>query len=70
MYYINVDINKKYSTANGCKDKSLPLEERKYIFKHPIYFAGNSKRWSGGMFFLDYEYDGKSYGKIYKLKMS
>ena len=70
MYYINGDVNEKYSTSKGCSDKSLPLEERQYIFKHPIYFAGDSKRWGGGMAFLDYEHDGKCYGKIYKLKMS
>ena len=70
MYYINGDVNEKYSTSKGCSDKSLPLEERQYIFKHPIYFAGYSKRWGGGMAFLDYEHDGKCYGKIYKLKMS
>ena len=71
MYYINGDINGKYSTTNGCNDKSEPIEQRKYIFKCPIYFAGNSKRWDGGGFaFLDYEHNGKSYGKIYKLKMS
>ncbi len=71
MYYINGDANEKYSTINGCEDKSLPIEEKQYIFECPIYFAGNSKRWGGGGFaFLDYEHKGKSYGKIYKLKMS
>lgn len=71
MYYINGDASGKYSTINGCIDKSEPVEERKYIFECPIYFAGNSKKWGGGGFtFLDYEHKGKSYGKIYKLKMS
>lgn len=71
MYYINGDKNGKYSTVNGCNDKSLPLEARQYIFKCPIYFAGNSEKWCGGGFaFLDYENHGKSYGKIYKIKMS
>lgn len=70
MYYINGDKYEKYSTIKGCEDKSLPIEEKQFIFKCPIYFAGNSKRWGGGMAFLDYENSGKSYGKIYKLKMS
>lgn len=71
MYYINGDKDEKYSTINGCNDKTLPLEERQYIFECPIYFAGNSKKWCGGGFaFLDYEHYGRSYGKIYKLKMS
>lgn len=69
MYYINGD--EKYSTVEGCTDKSLPEEERQYIFECPIYFAGTSKKWGGGGFaFLDYEHSGKSYGKIYKIKMS
>lgn len=69
MYYINGD--EKYSTVDGCTDKSLPVEERQYIFECPIYFAGESKKWGGGGFaFLDYEQNGKSYGKIYKIKMS
>lgn len=71
MYYINGDINEKYSTFDGCSDKSLPVEQKPYIFECPIYFAGNSKKWNGGGFaFLDYEHNGKSYGKVYKLKMS
>lgn len=70
MYYINGDEEKKYSSSDGCKDKTEPLEERKYIFKCPIYFAGRSRRWGGGIAFLDYEKKGKSYGKIYKVKMS
>lgn len=70
MYYINGDINEKYGTINGCVDKSKPIEEKKYIFKCPIYFAGTSKRWGGGMAFLDYENNGLAYGKIYKIKMS
>ena len=36
MYYINGDISEKYSTINGCVDKSKPIEEKKYIFKCPI----------------------------------
>ena len=67
MMYIN---GGKYATEEGCQDKSEPLEYRKYIFDHPIYFAGESRKWTGGMAFLDYENEGKSYGKIYKIKMS
>ena len=70
MYYINGDTKGKYSTVNGCEDKSEPIEERKYIFECPIYFADNRKRWGGGVAFLDYEHKGKSYGKLYKIKMN
>ena len=69
MYYINGDRNGKYSSKNGCTDKTYPSEEKKYIFECPIYFAGESKKWGGGMAFLDYEHRGKAYGKIYKIKM-
>lgn len=58
----------KYASKTGCKDKSEPLAYRRYIIKHPIYFAGESKKWTGGMAFLDYRSFGKSYGKIYKIK--
>ncbi|MBR2996905.1 hypothetical protein IKF33_00475 [Candidatus Saccharibacteria bacterium] len=71
MCYINGDKSGKYSSATGCVDKKRPAEERKYIFNHPIYFAGVSKKWGGGgMAFLDYKNKGKSYGKIYKIKTS
>lgn len=70
MHYINGDKTGKLSSKDGCKDKSLPLEARAYTFKCPIYFAGESRRWTGGMAFLDYEAEGESYGKIYKIKMN
>ncbi len=69
MIYINGDKNNKLGSVLGCKDKSKPLDEKPYIFKYPIYFAGVSKKWNGGMAFLDYLKIGKSYGKIYKIKM-
>lgn len=69
MYYINGDISGKYSSKNGCTNKTRPIEERKFIFECPIYFAGKSKRWGGGMAFLDYESSGNAYGKIYKITM-
>ena len=67
MRYIN---GGKYASKEGCQDKTEPIEYRKYIIKHPIYFAGESKNWTGGMAFLDYENSGTSYGKIYKIKSS
>ena len=70
MYYINGDETGQYSEVGGCANKEEPVEERAYTFDCPIYFAGDSKRWHGGAAFLDYENKGKSYGKIYKIKMS
>lgn len=70
MIYINGDKNGKFGYTNGCGDKTRPLDAQPYIFDCPIYFAKHSKRWNGGVAFLDYEHAGSSYGKIYKLKMS
>lgn len=69
LYYINGDKERKYSMASGCNDKSKPLKSAAFIFDCPIYFAGYSKRWDGGMAFLDYENEGRSLGKLYKIKM-
>ncbi len=70
MIYINGDKNGKFGHVDGCVDKSKPLKAKPYIFNCPIYFAKHSTRWNGGVAFLDYENEGKSYGKIYKLKMN
>lgn len=70
MMYINGDKNNKYAFENGCENKSRPLESKNYIFNNPIYFAGESKKWTGGMAFLNYKKHGKSYGKIYKIQMN
>jgi len=32
----------------GCKDKTLPLENRKYQLNRPLYFAKNSPHWNNG----------------------
>ena len=70
MISINGDRNGKFGHVDGCVDKTKPLDAKPYIFNCPIYFAKHSNRWNGGVAFLDYENVGKSYGKIYKLKMS
>ena len=70
MIYINGDQNGKSGHKEGCSDKTKPLDAKPYIFPCPVYFAKHSKRWNGGVAFLDYEHTGKSYGKIYKLKMN
>ncbi len=70
MIYILGDKNKKLGSENGCSNKDRPLDERPYKFIFPIYFAGHSTKWNGGMVFLDYEHSGSSYGKIYKIRMS
>lgn len=70
MIYINGDKNGVFGHIEGCKDKSKPMDVKPYIFNCPIYFAKHSNRWNGGVAFLDYESIGKSYGKIYKVKMN
>lgn len=70
MIYINGDKEGKFGHLEGCSDKAKPQDAKPYIFNSPIYFARHSSRWNGGVAFLDYEKRGKSYGRIYKLKMS
>lgn len=70
MIYINGDENGIFGHIGGCSDKSKPVDVKPYIFNWSIYFAKHSNRWNGGVAFLDYESTGKSYGKIYKLKIN
>lgn len=69
-YGSNINYNRLMLYINKCNDKSKPLEEKPFIINHPIYFACESNLWTGGMAFLDYQKEGKSYGKIYKIKIS
>jgi hypothetical protein len=40
-------------TYKGSSDRSVPLAQRPVTFDFPLYFAGESKVWGGGMAFLD-----------------
>lgn len=70
MIYIYGDCNEVYASQSGCSNKEEPLAYNPYVFDCPIYFAGESKIWTGGMAFLDYTSKGIAYGKIYKIQMN
>lgn len=51
----------------GCKDHSLPIKDEPYVFSFPLYFARHSKRWDGGVAYVDIEKDvnSKTLGRMY-----
>ena len=70
MLYINGDETKELSSYSGCKIKNPPIESGEYIIDAELYFALESKRWTGGIAFIDYETSGKVYGKKYKIQLN
>ncbi|UNC91206.1 hypothetical protein [Candidatus Contubernalis alkaliaceticus] len=36
----------------GCRDRTLPAEDKHLFIEHPLYFAGYSRRWGGGVAFI------------------
>lgn len=58
------------SYAKGCKDKTLPKEDRPFIIPHGLYFAKNSSSWeNGGVAFISPERDENrhTYGRMWKI---
>jgi hypothetical protein len=52
----------------GCRDKSLPKDEKSFIIPHQIYFAKESRRWQRqGVAFIDLERSKKfkTYSRMY-----
>lgn len=51
----------------GCKDKSLPLDEGSIIIPYALYFAKNSQSWNGGVGFIeiDRNENEKTFGRMY-----
>lgn len=52
----------------GCRDNTLPFEEKNIIINHKLYFAKKSKSWdSGGVCFIGLDKDEKerTFGKMY-----
>ena len=67
-YGSNVNRNRFMEYVNRCGDKTPPVEDRPYVFKHSLYFAKAAARWdNGGKAFLDDMHPGKTYGRIYKI---
>lgn len=53
---------------NRCADNTPPVEDRPFVFDHPIYFAKSASRWqNGGKAFLNNSKVGTAYGRIYKI---
>src|SRR5690606_23572948 len=52
-----------------CSDKTPPTEDKPYILHYPLYFAGNSGRWHGGVAFIGCKRDERAYtfGRIYRI---
>lgn len=43
----------------GCRDKSLPKDDKPIEIPFPLYFAMYSKKWGGGVAFIGLKKDGK-----------
>lgn len=54
----------------GAIDKAVPIKEKNIILRHKLFFAENSKRWNGGVAFINYRYEPnvKTFGKMYLIK--
>ncbi len=45
----------------GCRDKTLPPQNRFMALPHTLYFAGESKTWTGGMAIINPEYNAEAH---------
>ena len=66
-YGSNINKERFLKYIKKCTNKSLPLQEKPYLFFHNVYFAKYSRRWKGGKAFLDDTCPGLALGKIYKI---
>ena len=67
-YGSNINKERFMKYINRCTDKTEPVEDRPYEFKHPVFFAGTSLTWDGkGKAFLDDNAQGHAFGRIYKI---
>lgn len=67
-YGSNINKERFMIYINNCSDKTPPVEDRPYKFKHSIYFAKSSANWEGcGVAFLDDSCEGEAFGRIYKI---
>lgn len=70
-YGSNVNKARFMKYIDRCTDKTAPIEDRPYRFKHNIYFAKKASTWhGGGKAFLDSTITGEAYGRIYKIKQA
>src|SRR5574341_1718049 len=58
------------SSVEGCRDKTLPKEDKPYIIHHGLFFAKSSELWdNGGVAFILPECDESkhTYGRMWKV---
>lgn len=54
-------------TEEGCRDKTLPIEEKDIIIPHKVVYGGENKKRHAGVAFLNPEPKGLSLCKMYKI---
>lgn len=56
---------------NECTDRTPPKEDRPYIIRHQMYFAGRFGRWNGGVAFVSTKADeqAQTLGRVYRITM-
>lgn len=71
-YIFGGKVNKD-TREEGCRDQSLPIEEKAIRFNYDLYFAGECSKWDNkGMAFIKKSSNQASYtyGKMYLIKQS
>ena len=54
----------------GARNPSLPIDDRRIIIKHDLFFALESEKWQGsGVAFIDYHHNNhaKTLGRMYRI---
>lgn len=57
-------------TYPGCRDRTRPVRDEPVVLPGRLYFALESRAWTGGMAFYDPDADGATAGRAYLLKAS
>ena len=53
---------------SGCRDRTLPHDERAVFLQHQLFFALRSGRWQGAVAFIDHEPgDNTTYARAYNI---
>lgn len=54
----------------GSRDKTLPIKTKNILLRHKLFFAGESKRWDGGVAFINPNFNAreKTFSKMYLIK--
>lgn len=54
-------------TEPGCRDHTLPVDNKPILIPYPLYFSGDSQRWGGGAAFVGHqqEENNPTLGRMY-----